>query len=374
MIWKHAAIANNGTVASMTVGLNHACMLDAVGRLKCWGSTLPAGVEDPNGVWETAEAAIAGATDISVGGSTSCALDGQGALYCWGSNQHGQLGDGTTHHKSMPTRIASVGDAVDVAVGSNFVCALQPNGQPFCWGANESGQLGLGDTDDRHTPEPVPLMGASTIYAGANHACALVQGAAWCWGSNDHGQLGIGGGGTVVLPQRVDALTSFKSLSLGTHHTCAVDELDDVWCWGSNRDGQVSGVLFDETAPEPYRTGISAQTVVAGGDASCVPAGNSITCWGDAFNVGATPASVRALSVNSTLVCAVGDSTEMRCWDVDGQVSVSTMPAPAERLVSAGHICALSTSGDVRCVGNGFGGALGNGLGFIAEPVPLVLQ
>jgi alpha-tubulin suppressor-like RCC1 family protein len=62
-----------------------------------------------------------------------------------------------------------------------------------CWGYNFHGQLGDGTTTDRHVPTPVPGFAASALTAGVAHTCAVAAtGGVWCWGYNGYGQLGDG--------------------------------------------------------------------------------------------------------------------------------------------------------------------------------------
>src|SRR6186713_1482747 len=78
----------------------------------------------------------------------------------------------------------------------------------YCWGTNKSGQLGNGSNNDSNVPVEVKALGShvSEISAGANHTCAVVDGAAYCWGNNAAGQLGDGSMTNRPTPQLVSAL------------------------------------------------------------------------------------------------------------------------------------------------------------------------
>jgi alpha-tubulin suppressor-like RCC1 family protein len=70
---------------------------------------------------------------------------------CWGDNSFGQLGDGTTTLRAMPTAISIAGDGT-VATGADHTCLLTPTGDVFCWGDNGRGQLGVGTFSRALTP------------------------------------------------------------------------------------------------------------------------------------------------------------------------------------------------------------------------------
>ena len=137
---------------------------------------------------------------------------------CWGANEHGQLGDGTTHGRLTPVAVAVAGLSGVVRLSARsgrpteagdewaHVCAALDDGSAVCWGSNDSGQLGDGTTTERHTPVPVVgLDGVADIDAGPLVTCAvLVDGTAWCWGQDD-GYLGIGGDPVNPLPRRIGA-------------------------------------------------------------------------------------------------------------------------------------------------------------------------
>jgi hypothetical protein len=75
----------------------------------------------------------------------SCgACTGLETLECWGRNDEGQLGDGTTSRRTVPTPVKGISNVVDVATGAVNTCAIVADGSVWCWGDNKHGQLGIG--------------------------------------------------------------------------------------------------------------------------------------------------------------------------------------------------------------------------------------
>ena len=72
-------------------------------------------------------------------------------LYCWGNNLDGELGDGTTISKSVPTHIGSGADWRSVATAATRACGAT-GGDLRCWGL---GGLGDGTNAVRHRPVQV---------------------------------------------------------------------------------------------------------------------------------------------------------------------------------------------------------------------------
>jgi alpha-tubulin suppressor-like RCC1 family protein len=143
---------------------------------------------------------------VAAGQSHACGLTAEGTIYCWGSNSAGELGTGDTVYSATPVQVALDGPAASISLGGNFSCALRTNGQAVCWGQNHVGQIGTG-TVVNSILTPMPVEGGATyrsISAGLSHACAIGNsGALYCWGANDTGQLGTGTPESSSIPIRV---------------------------------------------------------------------------------------------------------------------------------------------------------------------------
>jgi alpha-tubulin suppressor-like RCC1 family protein len=147
---------------------------------------------------------------VSVGRAHACARSTAGLAYCWGDNDWGQLGDGATVDRSSPAEVVGVtGSGVlagvaAIVAGSRHTCALLDGGSAACWGRNLTGQLGDGTTTDRFVPTPVldgtgasPLAAVDSLGAGSVQTCALLSGGRpVCWGSAST----IGDGTSVARP------------------------------------------------------------------------------------------------------------------------------------------------------------------------------
>ena len=98
---------------------------------------------------------------MAAGGEHTCAVKTNGRLYCWGYNGDGQLGDGTTTNRTVPTQVSGAAtDWLSVAAGGRHTCALKTNGRLYCWGWNFYGQLGDGGG-------PVLAPAKAVVYATA---------------------------------------------------------------------------------------------------------------------------------------------------------------------------------------------------------------
>lgn len=207
----------------------------------------------------------------------ACGIAATGQTFCWGDNNVGQLGNGTadTLARRIPTLVAGGHTFVSLSLSAKHSCGIASDGFAYCWGNNQFGQLGDGTTTDRHVPTRVSgdvqfdriaagsgFAGLSSAVApaprtqgGVAHTCALTPaGAAFCWGWNGNGQLGDGSVTDRLTPVAVSGGHTFDVIGAAGSYTCGMRG-NGVWCWGSN----VAGQLGNGTAtPEPLPTAVAA--------------------------------------------------------------------------------------------------------------------
>ena len=166
-------------------------------------------------------------TQISAGEFHSVALSSSGFVYCWGYNNYGQLGNNTTNDAHVPVRVLSgaqgggvyLQNVTSISAGDAHTLAIADGGYVYSWGQNRGpedqpwGQLGDGTTIHRSSPVKVHgennvgfLTGISSIAAGGAQTVAVNQSLrVFNCGNNKDGQLGIGNTVAQVGQIRVQA-------------------------------------------------------------------------------------------------------------------------------------------------------------------------
>ena len=277
-------------------GLYHTCAVMASGALKCWGDNSDGQLGDnttegkpsPVAVWDFPS----GAVNVSAGASHTCALTDAGGVKCWGKNSRGRIGDGTNIQRLTPVDVyGQTSGVVALEVGGHHSCILKNNGVVRCWGSNTNGQIGDGTSADRWIPTVVSGLSGTvlSIALGDGHTCALfTSGAADCWGANVSGQLGDGTAITRYLPAPVYGLPGpALSLSAGDFHNCAIITGGSVYCWGDNWLGQIGdGTTTERLLPtlvQGLPTNVSA--MIGGSQFTCsLLDDGSMKCWGSGSN------------------------------------------------------------------------------------------
>lgn len=309
---------------------------------------------------------------LSAAGENACGVTLGGEGYCWGTSGFGQIGsgpdvvaDGVVYR---PTRVQN-GPWDTITVADMGTCGLK-GGQTWCWGTDLDGGLGTGGvssgcggtSDNNAGCSFVPVPGAEgftfrRLAAGGSLrrpylpynrvTCGLTAaGAAYCWGSDRDGVLGDGiGPGGFPVPRPVAGNHVFTYVSVGYHHSCAIDTAGAAWCWGTEIAGELGhaqtqgGIAY---APAAVEGGLRFKQVDAGGVHTCgVTVEGEIWCWGYNYR--------GQLGTDQTLgTCSNG----FEC----GEVPVRVASDETFTQVTTGqvHTCALTTTGGIRCWGLGY--------------------
>ncbi len=327
------------SVSHVDAGWYFTCVSVTSGQTLCWGANQRGQLGDGTTRVRIVPTLVPefSARAISSGSEHTCAIDTAGDVWCWGRNAYGQLGDGTLEDRSAPTRTVLAESAVAIAAGRRHTCAMTTTRDVYCWGDNAEGQLGGAGRG----PGPVLVLPlARGVWAGASHTCAVdSRGDLVCWGSNSHGQLGTGASAPIGTPSTVALPERVGSMSLGAFHSCAVLDSGALWCWGDNSEGQLgNGTLVGSPTPA------SVTLVVAN-----VAAGNAHTCGTD--RAGATWCWGRNASGQLGDGSTLARLAPTRVLDLDTATSV---------IAGAEHTCATTSAG-LFCWGLNNAGQLGVG-------------
>jgi alpha-tubulin suppressor-like RCC1 family protein len=346
-----------------------------------------------------------------------CARRQSGKVLCWGLNEHGQLGDGSTTNRSLPTPVSGLVDAKDITVSGDqqtaWSCAVKADGTVVCWGDNSLGQLGDGTTTPSHVPVAVKgLTNAVQVSAGWDHTCALKSdGTVACWGNNEYGQLGNNTNTPVAAGTLASVVVLDDAVEIAATNYCTCTRRKDgtVFCWGLDSlgafghgvvDGGLSGgiaylgpvAMLGVTDAVQISTGVDNCVLRATGEVLCAGY-NYYGTIGDGTNdtrTLATPVSgltdamyISAASPStSSAACAIkkpdgGQAGPVVCWGGtgdwgaigDGTGKQRNAPVPIvggitdaiSTVSGADFSCALRSNGAIVCWGGNIYGELGRG-------------
>ncbi len=193
---------------TVAMGNYHGCALAAGGVPWCWGYNGHGAIGDSSFVDSSVPKRVVGGhfftTIVSLQDAT-CALKADGSAWCWGSNDFGMSGDGTVGGNRYSPRIVPNAPAfVQLDGHGQYVCGRTGAGSAYCWGRNTQGQLGDGSTTNRSVPTPVAGSHLFVrIATGTVHSCGIAADAVYCWGANTKGILGDGTLTPRLVPTKV---------------------------------------------------------------------------------------------------------------------------------------------------------------------------
>jgi uncharacterized repeat protein (TIGR02543 family) len=262
-ITSNFSLASNDKIIALSLGVQHSSALSAMGRVFMWGYNVAGQLGDGTSTTRSIPTEIttgfslfAGETIISISLSIdhSSALTSTGRVFMWGWNKDGQLGDGTSITRNVPTEITSnfslpIGEKIlSLSMGSSHSSAFTSTGRVFMWGYNQFGQLGNGMNVNRNLPTEITSNFSFSesekiisLSLGSTHSSALTStGRVFIWGSNEYGKLGDGTNTDKNVPTEITSSFSLIagekiiSLSLGWYHSLALTSTARVYAWGAN--------------------------------------------------------------------------------------------------------------------------------------------
>jgi Regulator of chromosome condensation (RCC1) repeat len=337
--------------------------------------------DEPSSAPTLEELGLPRIASVAQGLTHGCLLGDDGSVWCWGSNHYGELGTGGTSdtYSPVPVRVDGIPDRVrQIEADETSTCALTEVGGVWCWGENTNGEVGDGTTENRSVPTPVTGLGSGVAALAegefTNYRCAVLDdGSAACWGENYTGQLGDGTTDKRLRPVRVSVIDDrLVAIATTLQTTCALTDAGAVRCWGwlwSDPTGKAEEeAAADRAALTPRGLGAGVTDLSIAGETACVVmTGGQARCWrwrepdndlaSQPWSPGPIPAAVAGLPEGIETI-----HVSHHAWS----------DASAEGLLTAAWACA-TRGGDAWCWGGNAAGQLGDGT-TTDRPQPVEVQ
>jgi hypothetical protein len=231
----------------------------------------------------------------------------------------------------------------------------------------------------------------SSLAAGFQLGCGVVDGAIWCWGDDawtSTGHVSIPAdvfGWTLAAPGRVDGPDNFTAVAVSGSTVCGIDEAGDVLC------ATESAPLLSPVALLPPMQSVAGTSAFSGEFCGLAAAGSEAWCWQSSSSPAKVPGSPAFTSIDiersfppnaepGILGCGLVAGGAAMCWGTGPLGNGTFDPSDTPVAVSGGHLftqiavsgssaCGLKSNREVWCWGRNSQGELGVEGPDAAEPV-----
>jgi alpha-tubulin suppressor-like RCC1 family protein len=285
---------SNEQYLDISAGHTHGCgVLVESKSIRCWGGSdmyrqelrnIP---DDPR------------YSEVSASSMYDCALNQAGRARCWGLTDFGG-------RLEPPTDVVNL---EEVATSAHHACAVHQDGHVVCWGKGSeppsAGSEGFLDFDQSRPPEESTFVDVS---AGYTHTCALREdGTIRCWGQGSDADED---NGSNDRDQAVPPEGEFVDLCSGRYRNCAIRKSDgSITCWGwlrYNTDEYPSGSFKEVSCGRRHQCALREDGTIA--------------CWGQPYADETTPPSgtFTTVAAGTHFSCALDESGQATCWGSNG--------------------------------------------------------
>lgn len=350
--------------ASIISDRQYACEIASAGTVYCWGSGTVGQLGDGSGAAMRGYAVpvSGGQTFASLAngqGDHKCALTAGGQAWCWGANWAGQIGDGTTTQRNVPTLVTGGLTFTQIVAHAQTTCGLTTGGQAYCWGW--MGSAGFLNPSLRGKAKTTPMLvnaGAVTFTAlalGDDNFCGLAAGGTLhCLGTANYGATGDGTMEFTGVLAPVAGGLSFAKVSGGTSNFCAITTAGRLYCWGIGQSGSnADGTTNTRNVPTEASTLATFADVSSGNLGSCaLTSAGTAWCWGN----------------NGS-----GQAGQGYVGSVFTPLAISGWTFTTIRDVGFRTVCGKVVNGQLYCWGGNQGGELGDSTAVLSRgsPVPV---
>lgn len=187
---------------------------------------------------------------VSCGDQHSGFISSLGHLYTMGSNMEGRLGIGNVNIKFSPSpclvETLKEHEISFISFGGGHSLAITAQGNAYTWGYGQTGALGLGNTQNQWSPVYLRLPGNLKPLqgvCGSKHTGLILHEkdnlSLYMCGNGDSGQLGTGKREKETELVKIKTPEDIIQVSCGVFHTGMVSATGNVYMTGGNSFGQL---------------------------------------------------------------------------------------------------------------------------------------